>query len=80
MVCAPPDFTKRLEDGLEVFPFVAGKCAWDILEYGESGPNKLICPSVCNIFLPHFLDDSDGFKEKAGTRTFVDARLFSGDR
>lgn len=74
----PLDATKRLEDGLEVLPFVAGKGAHDILPHGESRSNKLICPSVCNVFIPHFLDDSDGFKEKTGTRTFVDARLFSG--
>lgn len=63
---------------MEVLTFVAGECSGNVFPNGESGPNKLICPSVCNVFLPHFLYDSDGFKEKAGTSAVVNARLFSG--
>lgn len=74
----PPDATKGLEDGLEVLAFIAGEGSGNVFPNGESGPNKLICPSVCNVFLPHFLNDSDGFKEKAGTSAVVDASLLSG--
>ena len=80
MVSAPPDFTKGLEDVLEVFSFVATKEARDVFKYGESRSNKLICPSVCNVFLPHFLYDADCLKKQAASRPFVDARLFPGDR
>lgn len=75
----PPDATKGLKDGLEVLPFIAGEGSGNVFPNGESGPNKLICSSVCNVFLPHFHNDSDGFKEKAGTSAVVDARLLSGD-
>ena len=76
----PPDTAKGLEDGLEVLAFIAGEGSGNVFPNGESGPNKLICPSVCNVFLPHFLNDSDSLKEQTASCPFMDARLFPGDR
>ena len=61
-----PDPCELREDGLEVFPVVAGQGSRYVLPDTVTGSNKHPCPSMIAVILSHLLDNSDLLHEKPG--------------